>query len=194
MNLARTCTSTVCSIAALCTVQLGVSRVASRARGFARLAEALRPEARSGQYVPDSARPWIAVLWCEVHRPRWSCARWAARTALRRRRRLPNSCRSTTTRPNMRATSLNMRCRRRWSIVIGAPRADGCSARPHTWTSIFPTAIIPRLVIQTGNESPGIVIVSFILGPSFKSQRSFSARNHPVNSVEHENFDFTNAH
>jgi len=35
---------------------------------------------------------------------------------------------------------------------------------------------------------------SFILGPSFKSQRSFSARNHPVNSVEHENFDFTNAH
>lgn len=103
--------------------------------------------AESGQYAPGPARSWIAALWCEPHRPRWSCARWAARTALRRRPR--NSCRSATTHPSTRAISSSMRCRRRWSIATGALRADDCSARPHKWISIFPIAITPRLVLDS---------------------------------------------
>lgn len=125
-NLARIRTSAVCGNA-----------VPARSRFCA---------AESGQYAPGPARSWIAALWCEARRPRWSCARWAARTALRRRPR--NSCRSATARPSTRATSSTTRCKRRWSIATGAPRADDCSARPHTWISIFPIAITPRLVLD----------------------------------------------
>lgn len=90
---------------------------------------------------------------CEARRPRWSCARWTARTALRRR--LPSSCRSATA-TSTRATSSNTRCRRRWSIATDAPRADDCSARPRSWTSIFPIAIISRLVLLDGCEDQAV--------------------------------------
>lgn len=91
--------------------------------------------------------------------PRWSCARWTARTGLRRRRR--SSCRSAIT-PSTRATSSSTRCRRRWSIATDVPRADDCSARQRTWT-VFPTAITSRSVLSPEDRLRGDAAASSAL-------------------------------
>lgn len=114
-----------------------------------------------GQYALGLAGAWI-VAEGEVRgpsSPRWSCARWTARTGLRRRRR--SSCRSTIT-PSTRATSSSTRCRRRWSIATDAPRADDCSARQRTWT-VFPTAITSRSVLSPEDRLRGDAAASSAL-------------------------------